>query len=269
MLECEHGVSEELKYASCVARMYAKLFRSMGHEVIEVRRPSASEATVAVLVYKPDIIWVVGHGTDEVQTVENLSEWVSVKKNLDLYVNRVIVAHSCFTAKKLGEEAVKRGAKAYFGFLDVFYYPWCVDTENYNCACEGRNPWGVSEALWYRLVTGVQEVPLKFLEGYLKYNDFGKAMEYMRSYAEEFVEWALRYPARSPVEESVIRTAVWCVDHDVDNAVLLTPEERIMTQLSVGLPVSFLLVVAIILLLVVSIILFGGGSYAYARPESV
>jgi len=47
MLECEHGVSEELKYASCVARMYAKLFRSMGHEVIEVERPSASEATLA------------------------------------------------------------------------------------------------------------------------------------------------------------------------------------------------------------------------------
>ena len=78
----------DLHYASCVMSQpynsiegyvdsIASRISNLGHDVLEVISPSPHDANSAIEDFKPDAIWLVGHGNPCLVSLENLGIWQS------------------------------------------------------------------------------------------------------------------------------------------------------------------------------------------------
>jgi hypothetical protein len=78
----------------------------------------------AILDQNPPRLYIFGHGGEWVQTVEQckyfLTDPLHNGLNLDLVKNRYTHLLSCLSARTLGSEIVKAGAKGYFGYYEPF-----------------------------------------------------------------------------------------------------------------------------------------------------
>jgi hypothetical protein len=104
-------------------------YRWLG-EVIETVKPvidlKGSEAVRERFVetvekYDPSMIIHYDHGVEDGWIGNDTGKIVDLE-NVELLAGREIYTLNCLSARKLGVEAFKKGAKAYWGFVDVFAF---------------------------------------------------------------------------------------------------------------------------------------------------
>ena len=217
-LESIHGRHNELKYASCVAKEYAEELRRKGHEVKEVLMPTPEKANKIIKEFNPDIIWFVGHGYSDRATLEKLQLWIKDDMPLDQLKGRIVVAHSCLTGIKLGKVAVQKGAKAYFGFTSEMYFHWCGP--DFDCACVGKNNYGVRPIIWVELVKDVHRPPLEFLKAVAEGKTPKEAFEHSLKVAEDLIRKVENIEPASSAEASVLKITEWILKSNRTNQVL-------------------------------------------------
>lgn len=222
-LESDVGECRELLYASCVAKEIASAVRRLGHEVVEVEKPSPSDANAAIMAENPDVVWWVGHGNTEATTLEDVELWIRKPDlNTEILNGRTACALSCSTGP-LGRYLTEtKKCNAYMGYNDLFYFAWCESKCGmyYNCACQGTNPWGVREEVWVELVKSMHEATLHFVLGLAQGKNAGDAY---RLSMDRFLYWIQRFEAVEPesgAEASVIAMTVWSLQHDMSCQVL-------------------------------------------------
>jgi len=221
-LETEYGRYRELLYASCVAKRIADEVRKLGHEVIEVQRPSPSDANDAIRREKPDVVWWVGHGNANTTTLERVQVWIKAPDyNTDILNGMGACALSCLTGRYLGKYVTEeRDCKAYLGYRDLFYFMWCADPWRYNCACQGRNPWEVRPELWKKMVECMHEANLYWVLGLAKGMTAKEAYDFSIQRFNYWINYFENVKPKDKNEASVIRTVLWVLTHDRDCQVL-------------------------------------------------
>lgn len=226
MLEGVHGFYEELKYASCIARQYAKELREMGHDVKEVIEPTPEKANKIIEEWNPDIIWWVGHGKPDIATLEALKKWLVRTKNVDKLKKKIAIAHACFTGDKLGKIAIKMGANAYLGYRKRVFFVWCNDPVHYNCACSGKNPYTVRPEVWEKLVTYPHMLSLEFLKKYAETQDLKEAYKHSIKFAHDKIRELKSVKPQNRRERAFLKLAMWALTHNKDVQVLYTTKKK-------------------------------------------
>jgi len=221
-LLCEYGKFRELLYASCVARKIADKIKMLGHEVILIERPSPQNANDAIAKYKPDVVWWVGHGSENSTTLEYVQLWIQAPNvNTKILDGTIACAESCLTGVYLGKYVTeKEKCRAYLGFREEFWFMWCNDPQYYNCACQGKNPWGVREELWAKMVECMHEACLYFVYGLAQGMTAKDAANYS---AQRFAYWITYFTNVEPKDEeeaAVIWATIWTLMIDVSAMVL-------------------------------------------------
>jgi len=219
MLESEHGRYMELKYASCVAKEYAKDFKKKA-TVIEVERPAPVEADAKIRRYNPDIIWFVGHGYVDRATLENVKLWVTKDMPLDQFKGRIVVAHSCLTGVELGKVAVQKGALAYYGYKKEMWFLWCDETKYRNCSCDTWNEYGVRPEVWLKLVKYPHRPTLEFIKALLDGMTLEEAFTYSLKVSDDMINELENIEPASRVEASMIKVCEWAIKSNQVNQVL-------------------------------------------------
>ena len=133
---------EDLEYSSCVAKEIAPSLRTLGHEVIEILKPTPADAINAIEKHNPDVIWHCGHGQVCITTLENTEKWMTHKSGsysactVDQYLqyapNRFFSMLSCLSGSELGPQLINKGATAFMGYYESFWFLLCEDTP---CPC--------------------------------------------------------------------------------------------------------------------------------------
>ena len=220
-LLCEKGKYRELSYSSCVAEKIAEKVRMLGHDVILVRRPTPEVANEAIKNYKPDVVWWVGHGDIDKTTLENIELWISTDYNVQILDNVIACALSCFTGKYLGRYLVENyNCLAYLGYTTEFWFIWCNEAKYDNCACTGKNPFGIDEDLWYKLVICNHEANLYFVLGLAKRMSVRRAKEYSLERFKFWIDYFENVEPKDKEENAVIRTCIWCLNNNMKATVL-------------------------------------------------
>ena len=265
-LESEHGRYTELKYASCVARMYADKLRKKGHQVYEISRPTPDEANAKIREINPDIIWFVGHGDPDRATLENVQLWVKSTDDLWQFRGKTVVAHSCLTGIELGKVAVAKGAVAYFGYTDEMWFVWCDESKYPNCACMKENPYGVRPEVWIKLVTYPHYPPLEFLMAVAEGKDFKEAFDHSIAVTSKLVAELQSIQPISQQEASMIKVTEWAMEGNMEDQVLY---KRVVEagagevkEVEAGSLSKALAVTLILSLPVMGLVLAGGGENA-------
>lgn len=211
----------ELWYASCVAKELAPVVRGLGHEVIEVEAPSPEAANTAIAQYRPHLVWWIGHGSENVTTLERVELWISAAPdyNVDILNDTVACAESCLTGVYLGPYLVTaRACKAYLGYRDLYYFPWCGT--DYPCQCRGDNPHGVRPEIWSVIVRSMHDATFHFVIGLARGMSVSEAFNYSIARFDYWIDYLSRVAPRDSTEEAVIRTAIWVLAHDKSVQVL-------------------------------------------------
>lgn len=129
-----------------------KSAKSFGHEVIDYKSKAVTYRKVneALSYYDPDVYIHLGHGCpsnlvgqesciltnnknadyyDDVE-FEDLycSPSCGLESNVNMLKDKIVIAYACHSSKRLGECAMKFGAKAYIGFDD--YLIFMTDSKN-------------------------------------------------------------------------------------------------------------------------------------------
>ena len=71
---------------------------------------------------EPLLVFFNGHGSDDCVTGHENEALITVGKNEELLVSKIIYALSCRSGKKLGHESIKNGALSYIGYDDDFIF---------------------------------------------------------------------------------------------------------------------------------------------------
>ena len=263
-LESEHGRYNELKYASCVAKMYADELRKKGHQVYEISRPTPDEANAKIRELNPDVIWFVGHGDPDRATLENIQLWVRSINDLWQFRGKIVVAHSCLTGIELGKAAVAKGAVAYFGYTDEMWFVWCDESKYPNCACSKENPYGVRPEVWMKLVTYPHYPPLEFLTAVAEGRDFKEAFDYSLAVTDKLVAELQSIQPSSQQEASMIKVTEWALEGNRDDQVLYrrTVEMGEVETEKAGSLSKALAMTIILSLPAVGLMIVGGGGNA-------
>jgi len=101
-----------------------KLAKDKGFEVIDLTREKVVRKEVEGRLKKvnPELVVLNGHGSvDEVFGQDGKTLFVK-GENEALLANKIVFARSCLSAKGLGKSCVKKGTKAYIGYLEDFIF---------------------------------------------------------------------------------------------------------------------------------------------------
>ena len=88
------------------------------------KKANKEEFTSYIHKKNPSLIILNGHGAEDMVTGHDMQTIIKVGENDILLKSRITYAISCRSAKKLGPESIKSGAKAYIGYSDdfIFFY---------------------------------------------------------------------------------------------------------------------------------------------------
>lgn len=121
-------------YGSCVLREVVATHRRPGMEVVELVGEDArpDEIDSAVARADPILFAGIGHGGEDVWTCECTQPYMrACDPRAAKMAGRIVVLNSCLTARALGPDLVRKGALAYFGSRDPFWFyigsPPCSD----------------------------------------------------------------------------------------------------------------------------------------------
>jgi len=251
-LETEYGKKSnteryrDLWYASCVAKEIAAKCKELGHNIIEVSKPSPDDANKTIKKEKPDACWWVGHGNETTTTLEKVEVWISTTYNTEILNDVGACALSCLTGKQLGNFlTTEKKCPAYLGYSSFFWLMWCNDSKYYNCACMGTNPLGVREELWRKMVTCMHESTLYYVLGLAEGKNAGEANEYSKTRFAYWIKYLEDIEPKNDTEAGVIETTIWCLNNDLKVQVLHgDPNWRITPVL---IPMEFLVTATAIL----------------------
>jgi hypothetical protein len=112
-------------YSSCVMRKIVEAHRRPEHTVVELAGEGASPESIdrALEEADPSAVVMAGHGHPSLFTVECKQPYMSVGDGRVARMSgRVVILNSCLTARLLGPDLVRRGALAYFGSADEFWF---------------------------------------------------------------------------------------------------------------------------------------------------
>lgn len=164
-------VPEDLEYSSCVAKEIAPALRDLGHEVIEILKPTPDDAINAIETHNPDVIWHCGHGQVCITTLEDTERWMTHKSGsysactVDQYLqyapNRFFSMLSCLAGSELGPQLINKGATAFMGYYESFWFLLCEDAP---CPC-GR---GLSDSEEIRGIKCPAQCDLEWLHALAK-----------------------------------------------------------------------------------------------------
>lgn len=89
-----------------------------GVSVLDLAKNKASKKNFDSYIKRndPKLIFLNGHGNQETVTGFDNEPLVSMNKDENLLLKRIIYARSCDAALKLGDSAVKKGALAFIGY---------------------------------------------------------------------------------------------------------------------------------------------------------
>ena len=220
-LETEYGRYRELWYASCVAKKIAAKCRELGHDVIEISKPLPSDANRVIEKEKPAVCWWTGHGNETTTTLENVKVWISTTFNTEILNDVGACALSCLTGRQLGKFlTTEKKCPAYLGYSNLFWFMWCGDPKYYNCACMGKNTWGVREELWRKIVECMHESNLYYVLGLAEGKNAGEADEYSKTRFAYWIEYLEDIDPENATEAAVIKTVIWVLNNDKNVQVL-------------------------------------------------
>ncbi len=125
---------------------------NLGYDVLDYRKKAVTHDKINYIINKfdPDIYIHFGHGcpanlqgqysciissqssffqSSELKTDDDVSNddimcrvSCSIMPNIELLCDRVVIAYSCHSAKKMGIDAIDHGAKAYIGWSDYLMF---------------------------------------------------------------------------------------------------------------------------------------------------
>lgn len=147
----------------------------------------------AVRTENPSLVAGAGHGSADTWVGQYVPEEYGYSTllttyNADLMKDRVVYLLSCLTAKELGPEIVRRGARAYAGYREEFV--WTVESPESPATDRLAAPFGAASTAFPKVLIGgrtVREARERTLEAYE-----AEMEEWERSedpYAREVVKW--------------------------------------------------------------------------------
>lgn len=123
-----------VEWGSCVLREVVAAHRRPWMEVVELVGRDANAASIEAAIDSVDPILFagIGHGGESVWTCECQEVYMrACDSRAAKMAGRVVVLNSCLTGRALGPDLVSKGALAYFGSTDIFWFyvgsPPCSD----------------------------------------------------------------------------------------------------------------------------------------------
>lgn len=161
------------QYYTCMVPRIASKLSNMGHEVIEITRPSPRDANDAIKKYSPHLVWWAGKSGYYYTSLENEEIWISTgrypERNMDILDNTIAVTSSAFTASEapdgepdhLGPALCREHeCNAYFGYKEYFRFPACI----HPCPCgKPKRHENVRDKVWYPVYRCTHEASLHFV----------------------------------------------------------------------------------------------------------
>ena len=191
----ETDLPEDLEYSSCVAKELAPALRTFGHEVIEILKPTPDDAVNAIETHNPDIIWHCGHGQVCITTLEEPGKngvWMTSKSGsydecvIDRYLeyapNKIFSMLSCLAGSELGPELINKGATAFMGYTESFWFLLC---DGAPCPC-GR---GFRDSEEIRGVKSVARCDLEWLSALAKGETIKEAYDSSQAKFQSEIEY--------------------------------------------------------------------------------
>ena len=95
-----------------------------GCDVIDLNKTNANKAKLEGMISKkkPRLVIFNGHGSEDSVLGHNNEVLIKVNDNESLLKSTITYSISCKSAKKLGPEAVKKGALSFLGYVDDFIF---------------------------------------------------------------------------------------------------------------------------------------------------
>ncbi len=115
---------KSVKYARSKIRSVADL---------DGKRANKKELTSVLLKVKPDLVVLNGHGAPDFICGERDEILIKVGVNEHILKGAIVYVLSCSTARILGIESMKAGAKAYIGYIEDFIF---LISDNYSTKAE-------------------------------------------------------------------------------------------------------------------------------------
>ena len=114
-----------LRWSSCVMEEIIAQNRRPWHQIITLEDGDAVPDKIdeAIKTHDPMVVWGVGHGSPDVYTCECMARYLWVGSDrVELFRGRIVHLNSCYTARRLGPHLIERGALAYYGSRDPFWF---------------------------------------------------------------------------------------------------------------------------------------------------
>ena len=117
------------RYISAWAEDVLAFGTQHGHTVFDLASQRANRKTWESMMEKnnPNIVFLNGHGNDKEVTGQDNETLVATGDNETIFKNKIVYALSCKSAKVLGVDSVRAGAKAYIGYQDDFIFYHSLD----------------------------------------------------------------------------------------------------------------------------------------------
>lgn len=114
---------EATSYTFEWSREIKSLFEHSGYTVIDISgRPVSRNEVEEALERKPNSIYIhYGHGDESCHYGSQIEKIIDLK-NVNTLSNHEVYCVNCLSAKKLGVEAYKSGAIAYWGYVEKFTF---------------------------------------------------------------------------------------------------------------------------------------------------
>ena len=112
------------RYISAWAKKVIEEATARGCRVLDLvgERASKKELESMLVKQKPSLVFLNGHGGDNLVTGQDEKIIIKAGENEHLLKNTLTYALSCKSAKILGPESVKKGASAYIGYQEDFVF---------------------------------------------------------------------------------------------------------------------------------------------------
>ncbi len=111
------------KIISIWAKKIVDIAKTKKYFVIDLPAQKANlKEFIKAIKENPQLIFINGHGNDDVVTGQNQEILVQKGENEEILKNKIVYALSCRSGKKLGPASVKSGANAYIGYDEDFIF---------------------------------------------------------------------------------------------------------------------------------------------------
>lgn len=112
------------RYLSCFAQQVIEITQKYDHQITDLKGKRANKNEFESIIKKtsPDFIFLNGHGDENSVSGYDNEVILEGSRNDRTLKDKIAYALSCSSAKRLGNSAVKAGAKTYVGYDEEFFF---------------------------------------------------------------------------------------------------------------------------------------------------